>query len=166
MKIRRYIKVAFLSLALLILTSASAQLPESAREAVDRANSTMQYVLKHYTVHYPDQPYWQEVYEEAKQAINLAVGAPEPIGVLAEAYSRSHWHGPAFQTWLDFVAAGGEFTAEQLALFTESAEQNAYAAYQRGELSVAADYYRSVAKHNPQDTNAFRWLGRIASEMN
>lgn len=165
MKIRRYIKVAFLSLALLILTSASAQLPESAREAVDRANSTMQYVLKHYTVHYPDQPYWQEVYEEAKQAINLAVGAPEPIGVLAEAYSRSNWHGPAFQTWQEFVAAGGEFNAEQLELFTLSAEQNAYAAYQRGELVSAADYYRAITRHNSHDENAFRWLGRISSEL-
>lgn len=158
--------MVFLSITLFGVVTANDPLPENARVAVNQARASMHAVLDTYTVHYPDQPYWREVYEEAKQAINLAVGAPEPIGVLAEAYSRSHWHGPAFQTWLDFVAAGGEFTAEQLALFTESAEQNAYAAYQRGELSVAADYYRSVAKHNPQDTNAFRWLGRIASEMN
>ena len=165
MKTQRYIKVAFLSLALLISSSAIAQLSGSARQAVDRANEMMEFVLDNYTVHYPDQPYWQEVYAEAKHAINLAVGAPEPIGVLAEAYSRSHWHGPAFQTWLEFAAAGGEFTAEQLELFTLSAEQNAYAAYQRGELDSAADYYRAITRHNPRDENAFRWLGRIASEM-
>lgn len=165
MKIRRFIQMAFLLFALLIPTIAAAQLPENARAAVDRAKATMEFVLENYSVHYPDQPYWQEVYEEAKLAINLAVGAPEPIGVLAEAYSRSHWHGPAFQTWLEFTSAGGEFSVDQLELFTLSAEQNAYAAYQRGELAHAADYYRAITKYNPYDENAFRWLGRIASEM-
>lgn len=156
----------FLSVTLLGISVANTSLPENAQNALDQAQKSMELVLDTYSVHYPDQPYWQEVYEEAKQAINLAVGAPEPIGVLAEAYSRSNWHGPAFQTWLDFAAAGGAFTPEQLNLFTNSAEQNAYAAYQRGELAVASDYYRSVVKFNPHDANAFRWLGRIASELN
>lgn len=156
----------FISLALLGTTLANSPLPENAQAALNQARVKMETVLETHSVHYPDQPYWREIYEDAKQAINLAVGAPEPIGLLAEAYSRSNWHGPAFQTWLDFAAAGGQFTAEQLELFTESADQNAYAAYQRGELVVAADFYRAVTKHNPHDANAFRWLGRIASEMN
>lgn len=166
MKIQFRILMVFFTITLFAASHANTPLPENAQVAVNQARASMELVLDTYTVHYPDQPYWREVYEEAKQAINLAVGAAEPIGVLAEAYSQSNWHGPAFQTWLDFVSAGGEFTAAQLALFTESAEQNAFAAYQRGELAVAADFYRAVAKQNPADANAFRWLGRIASEMN
>lgn len=165
MKIRRSItRMVFLSLTLLITTFATAEMPENAQAAVDRAKEKMEMVLVTYSVHYPDQPYWREVYEEAKHAITLAAGAPEPIGVLAEAYSRSNWHGPAFQTWQEFVAAGGAFSSEQLDLFTMSAEENAYAAYQRGELEAAADYYRAITQHDPYDAKAFRWIGRIALE--
>lgn len=154
------------ALAALLLTVAGAQsLPANAQEAVDRGEALMQQALATYDTQYPDKPLWQAAFREGRTALALAPGNPAALRFLAEAYSRSNWPGPAVRTWEEYAAAGGTFDAEAAELYANDANQNAYAAYQRGDLPGAAEMYLKVTQVLPSNLEAHRWLGRILLEL-
>ncbi len=155
-----------LALVAFVVTNVSAAqaLPGNASEALARGEAAMQEALATYPAQYPDRPLWQQAFREGRTAVSLAPGHPEPLGFLAEAYSRSNWHGPAVETWKLYFAAGGMLDEEQAALFAASANENAFAAYQAGDLARAAETYALVTHYVPDDAEAHRWLGRIMLE--
>ncbi|MFO7546223.1 MAG: tetratricopeptide repeat protein [Trueperaceae bacterium] len=156
-----------LALAMLgVFGSAAAQgLPANAQEALDRGEAAMQEALTTYEAHYPDRPLWQTAFREGRTATTLAPGHPAPLRFLAEAYSRSNWHGPAMDTWYAFVDAGGELDDEARELVSVSGNAVAYAAYQQGDKERAADLYGNVLDYVPDDLEAHRWLGRVLLEL-
>lgn len=161
-----FIRRAACALALFgVLSAAAAQgLPANAQEALERGEAAMQEALATYPAHYPDRPLWQQAFREGRTAVALAPGRVEPLAFLAEAYSRANWHGPAVATWQEFFAAGGVLTDEQATLFADSANENAFAAYQAGEPNRAAEIYALVTNYVPTNAEAHRWLGRILLE--
>lgn len=163
--VQRIVGLALVLGALSAVGLASAQaLPSNASEAIARGEAAMQEALATYAAQYPDRPLWQQAFREGRTAVDLAPGHPAPLGFLAEAYSRSNWHGPAVATWQRYFASGGILTDEQARLFATSANENAFAAYQAGELNRAAEIYALVTSYVPDDVEAYRWLGRIMLE--
>lgn len=163
---RRLPFAALLIAVVALLSSAFAQpLPANAQEAIDRGERYMAEALATYDAQYPDRPLWQSAFAEGRTAVSLAPGHPDALRFLAEAYSRANWPGPAEETWEKFLAAGGTFSAEDAELYAEAAIDNAYAAYQRGDLEAAAEQYLKVTQNVPNNLEATRWLGRILLEL-
>lgn len=160
----RFAALAVMAILIAANAALAQTLPSNASEALTRGESAMQEALATYPAQFPDRPLWQAAFREGRTAVELAPGHPAPLAFLAEAYSRSNWHGPAVSTWQQFFAAGGEPTAEQAELFAHSAHENAFAAYQAGDLGRAAELYALVANYVPNDVEAHRWLGRIMLE--
>lgn len=158
---------AGLAALLLALPGALAQsaLPENAAEAISRGEALVEEALATYDAQYPDRPLWQQAFREGRNAVQLAPGRPEPLRFLAKAYSLSNWPGPAVNTWNQYLAAGGTLDDEARELYLRDANANAYAAYQQGNLELAAERYLAVTQAVPNDVEAHRWLGRILLEM-
>src|SRR5690606_16735815 len=163
---RRVVTVALLTAAAMTLALAAAQaLPENAAEAIERGEALVAEALATYDAQYPDRPLWRQAFAEGRTAIELAPGHPEPLRFLARAYSLSNWHGPAVDTWREFLAAGGEFAGDDAELFGDSAIEFAFAAYQVGNLELAAERYAEIVEVLPDHVEAHRWLGRILLEL-
>src|SRR5690554_130576 len=163
---RRVVTVALLTAAAMTLALAAAQaLPENAAEAIERGEALVAEALATYDAQYPDRPLWRQAFAEGRTAIELAPGHPEPLRFLARAYSLSNWHGPAVETWREFLAAGGEFAGDDAKLFGDSAIEFAFAAYQVGNLELAAERYAEIVEVLPDHVEAHRWLGRILLEL-
>ncbi len=155
-----------LAVAAMALNVASAQaLPQNAAEAIERGEAYVEEALATYDAQFPDRPLWRQAFAEGRTAVDLAPGHPEPLRFLARAYSLSNWHGPAVETWNDFLAAGGSLEGDDEALFGESAIEYAFAAYQVGNLQLAAERYESIVRVLPDHVEAHRWLGRILLEL-
>ena len=163
---RRVVTVALLTAAAMTLALAAAQaLPENAAEAIERGEALVAEALATYDAQYPDRPLWRQAFAEGRTAIELAPGHPEPLRFLARAYSLSNWHGPAVETWREFLAAGGELAGDDAELFGDSAIEFAFAAYQVGNLELAAERYAEIVEVLPDHVEAHRWLGRILLEL-
>ncbi len=149
-----------------LLGMATAQeLPQNAAEALDRGEALVAEALATYDAQYPDRPLWRQAFAEGRTAMDLAPGHPEPMRFLARAYSLSNWHGPAVDMWQAFLGAGGEFRDDDAELFGHSAIEYAYAAYQVGDLELAAQRYEEITMVVPDNVEAHRWLGRILLEL-
>ena len=142
----------------------TAPLPDAAVGALRDGRQAMQEALTTYGAQYPDKPLWQEAFADGRRAVEAAPGRPEPLGFLAEAYSRANWYGPAWRTWQTYLEAGGELTDVQAPLFAHDGNLMGYQAYQAGDLKTAADIYQTVADHLPANVEANRWSARIAME--
>jgi len=166
--LRRAVRGTVTLLALLTLWApalfAQGALPSNAAEAIERGERLMEEALATYDAQYPDRPLWQQAFREGRNAVDLAPGRPEPLRFLAEAYSRANWPGPAVLTWEQFIAAGGELDDEAEELYVTAANANAYAAYEQGNLQLAAEMYLRVTQNVPTNLEAHRWLGRILLE--
>lgn len=152
--------ISLLSIALGLAQTA----PTTAQEAVEAGEIAMQEALNSYNRNYPDQPLWREAIGLAKEAVRLEPERPEPLRFLAEVYSRSNWYGPAYQTWQQYLDAGGELDSEAAPLFTGVSNELGYTAYSRGDLDRALEFYLSVVDTVPYDTEAYVWAGRILLE--
>lgn len=163
---RRALLAALVSFGLALTAFASADaLPANAEEAIARGEAFLAEALATYDAQYPDKPLWQAAFREGRTAVSLAPDHPAPLRFLAEAYSRANWPGPAVRTWEAFAAAGGEFDEVAAELYGKDANANAYAAYQRGEKTEAAELYLKVTRILPGNREAHRWLGRILLEL-
>ena len=138
--------------------------PTTAQEAIQAGEIAMQEALNSYNRNYPDQPLWREAIGLAKEAVRLEPERPEPLRFLAEVYSRSNWYGPAYQTWRQYLDAGGELDSEAAPLFSGVSNELGYTAYSRGDLDRALQFYLSVVDTVPYDTEAYVWAGRILLE--
>ena len=155
----------FVVTSLLILSFGFAQgTPATAQEALEAGEAAMQEALNSYSRNYPDQPLWREAINLGKEAVRLEPERPEPLRFLAEAYSRSNWYGPAYQTWTRYLDMGGELDSESVPLFAGVGNELGYTAYSRGDLQSAFNYYRSVIDTVPYDSEAYVWAGRILIE--
>ena len=151
--------------ALIVLSmTASAQLPDEARAALNRGEAALQAALATYERQYPDRPLWQEAFAAGREAEALAPEALEPVRFLAEAYSRANWYGPAFGAWQRYLAAGGELDPKAAPLFAGVGTELGYTAYSRNDLQTALDYYLSVIDEVNYNTEAYVWAGRILLE--
>lgn len=132
----------------LVLSSAHAQapLPEAAAEALADGRARMAEALATYPAQYPDRPLWQAAFADGRRALSLAPEALEPVRFLAEAYSRSNWYGPAWNTWRDYVQRGGDVSADREAqqLIADVGQELGYGAYARGDLELALQDRKSV----------------------
>ncbi len=162
---RTFARTLFLALAV-ALGGAFAQstLPDAAAAALAEGESLMAEALATYEAQYPDRTLWQAAFAEGRRARSLAPDRLEPIRFLAEAYSRSHWTGPAWATWQDYVLGGGELDDEATALAAEVGKELAYGAYERGERDEALERYAEVTEIAPMDAEAHVWAGRILIE--
>ena len=164
---RSHTSVLALIVALVLSTAqAQAPLPEAAAEALADGRARMAEALLTYPAQYPDRPLWQAAFADGRRALSLAPEALEPVRFLAEAYSRSNWYGPAWNTWRDYVQRGGDVSADREAqqLIADVGQELGYGAYARGDLELALQYYQSVTDLVPSDLNAHVWSGRILIE--
>lgn len=143
---------------------AQSTLPDAAAVALAEGEALMAEALETYEAQYPDRPLWQAAFAEGRLARSLAPDRLEPVRFLAEAYSRSHWPGPAWSTWQDYLREGGELDEEARALAAEVGKELAYGAYERGEPETALERYVDVTEIAPTDAEAHVWAGRILIE--
>ena len=145
---------------------AQSSLPEAAAEALAAGQARMAEALATYPAQYPDRPLWQQAFAEGRRAVTLAPDALEPVRFLAEAYSRSNWYGPAWNTWRDYVRRGGDVSSDPEAqrLIADVGQELGYGAYARGDTTLALQYYETITELAPGDVNAHVWSGRILIE--
>lgn len=163
----RYVRMMTSALltALALSVAAAQGLPQNAADALARGEALVQEALATYEAQYPDRPLWRQAFAEGRTAVDLAPGHPEPLRFLARAYSLSNWHGPAVETWHDFLDAGGVMEGDDAELYAVSANEYAYAAYQAGNRELAAERYADITQVLPDNVEAHRWLGRILLEL-
>jgi tetratricopeptide (TPR) repeat protein len=163
--VRRFVMIVLAGL----FAAASAQplppLPQAAADAIAAGQTVMAEALATYPAQYPDRPLWQSAFAEARRAVSLAPGRPEPLRFLAEAYSRSHWTGRAWQAWLDFAEVGGRFDADAELLVAAVGKELGYGAYTRAELELALGFYTQVVAWVPREIEARVWIARIYTEQ-
>jgi len=159
--------LALLTTFAFTLAQAQAALPEAAAEALAAGEASMAAALATYPAQYPDRPLWQEAFAAGRRAMTLAPEALEPARFLAEAYSRSNWYGPAWNAWRDVIRRGGDVSADAEAqeLIALVGHELGYGAYSRGDLSLALEYFETIADLAPADLNAHVWSGRILLEL-
>lgn len=114
---------------------------------------------------FPDQPLWAKAIVAARDAAERSPTDARALGLLAEAYSRSGFFGPAWDAWNALFAAGHTLQPEQMPLFVEVGEQLAYTSYERGDLDRAAEIHSAVLDAVPFSKESRVWLARIRMEQ-
>lgn len=190
----RVVKVSLMALALVsslihlgATARAQAEAPSpasaTAAEALQRAEDALAAAFASGQTPHPDQPAWREVYETGEAAVEAArrsgttAELRAALLLSARGYGLMNWHARAFARFDEFIAEGGEITAQpepdhvsgaalpsDLRLFVDAANQLAYARYQAGDHDGATGYYLTVLELAPDDPEALRWLARIAFE--
>lgn len=163
---RNIIASAWLALALTFGSTVLAQstLPQAAEEALVEGELLVAEALATYPSQYPDRPLWQAAFEAGRRAAGLAPDRLEPVHFLARAYTLSHWIGPAWSTWEDYLRRGGVLNADDQDLVASVGKELGYGAYERGDVAGALQYYLRVTDLVPQDAEAHVWAGRILVE--
>lgn len=140
-------------------------LPDPARNALDRAQSAMEEAIATGEDPFPDRPLWAEAIRHAQRAVQQAPEHPRTLGMLAELYSRTNFHSRAWQTWNRLLDAGHSLTSAQTPLFVRSGEEMAYSAYQQGDRQAAARIHMTILDEVPFHKESRVWLGRIRMEQ-
>lgn len=152
--------------ALGLASSAVAQdLPAPAADALQQARAAMEEAIALNEDPFPDRPHWSEAIRHARRAVDEAPEHPRTLGLLAELYSRTSFHAPAWATWTRLLDAGHSLTSAQTPLFVRTGEEMAYAAYGRGERQAAAEIHMTVLDEVPFSRESRVWLGRIRMEQ-
>ena len=147
------------------LAFAQTNLVPAAQEAMTQARAARDSALTTYERQYPDLPLWREAIAQAKEAIRVAPGAAEPLGLLAEIYSQSNWYGPAYESWQEYLETGANLSPEAVPLFVEVSSKLAYSAYERRQFDEALSYYLNLIDVVPYNKEGFVWAGRILLEQ-
>ena len=156
--------LAALAIVLAAFAVAQPTLPQAAADALAEGEARMAEALATYDAQYPDRPLWQDAFAAGRRAMTLAPDRLEPVRFLAEAYSRSQWTGPAWNTWQDYVRRGGVLDDEDRAYAADVGKRLAYGFYEAGNHDAALDRYVAVAELAPDDVEAHVWAGRILVE--
>lgn len=146
------------------LALAQPAFPQAAADALAEGEARMAEALATYEAQYPDRPLWQDAFAAGRRAMTLAPDRLEPVRFLAEAYSRSQWTGPAWNTWQDYLRRGGVLDEEDRGYAADVGKRLAYGAYEAGNRDAALDRYVAVAALAPDDAEAHVWAGRILVE--
>ena len=156
--------LAVLAIGLAGFALAQSTLPQGAADALAEGEARMAEALATYDAQYPDRPLWQDAFAAGRRAMTLAPDRLEPVRFLAEAYSRSQWTGPAWNTWQDYLRRGGVLDDEDRAHAADVGKRLAYGAYEFGNYDVALERYVAVTEIAPDDVEAHVWAGRILVE--
>lgn len=156
--------LAALTIVFAGLALAQSTLPQAAADALAEGEARMAEALATYDAQYPDRPLWQDAFAAGRRAMTLAPDRLEPVRFLAEAYSRSQWTGPAWNTWQDFVRRGGVLDEADRAFAADVGKRLAYGFYEAGNRDAALERYVAVAELVPDDAEAHVWAGRILVE--
>lgn len=143
---------------------AQTTLNPAAWESIQRGQAAADEALATYAEPYPDQPLWQEAIRLGKEAVRQAPGRPEPLRFLADVYTATGWYGPAWQSWNDYLEAGGGLDAAAQRGLVEVGTELGYTAYEAGNPDEALGFYQRVIDLAPEDSEAFVWVGRILTE--
>ena len=146
-------------------TAAAQDLSDPAQNALAEARAAMAEAIAEGEDPFPDRPNWSEAIRHARRAVAEAPQHPRTLGLLAELYSRTNFHAPAWQTWSRLLDAGHSLTSGQTPLFVATGEEMAYAAYARGDLQEAARIHMTVLDAVPFHKESRVWLGRIRMEQ-
>ena len=158
-------RLALVMIITWVLTAqAQSDLGQEVQTALATGQTAMQIALSTYERHYPDLPLWREAIRYGKQATTLAPDNPEALSFLAEAYSRSSWPGPAWQTWNTYLDKGFSLDEETVPLFIAAGGQLGYTRYSQGQMEDALEVYRRVLEIAPDNKEANVWSGRILLE--
>jgi len=160
----RIVRAATAVLFVLGIAWAQGGVPAEAQAALDEGEALMAEALATYPAQYPDRPLWQQAFAAGRRAAGLAPDRLEPIRFLAEAYSRSHWTGPAWAAWNDLLARGGQLDEEAGELLAAVGKELGYGAYARGALDEALETYLRVTDLVATDAESRVWVGRILME--
>ena len=151
---------------LLVLALAPAQgLAPEAEAALAEARAATDAAIAANAPSFPDQPLWAAAIDAAQRAVDLAPDDARTLGLLAEAYTRSGFHGPAWTTWTRFLDAGHGLTPEWTPLFLATGEELAWSAYERGDLDRAAEIHLDVLETVPFSKESRVWVARIRMEQ-
>lgn len=159
--------VVLLVVLLAVLTGAvaTAQMSPAAGEALEAAREAVAQAQNDGAPAYPDAPGWRDALRQGELAARLAPGALEPLRFLAETYTTTRWYARAWDAWQTYREAGGDLDPAALASATDVGTTLAYLRYQEGDIERAQARYREVTELNPDDPEAFVWLGRTLLEQ-
>ncbi len=150
-----------------LLGYASAQLSGEAQNALEQARALAAEAKEQYagTIYNPDQPLWREALTAGNRALEMAPDSPEVLRFLAETYSTLRWYVRAWDFWLRYLDAGGNFDVEAQAQLADSGNELGYARYEAQDFASALSYYQQVSNLLPENSEALTWLGRINFEL-
>lgn len=164
--IKRWTTSILLTLSFLVGVGALAQttLNPAAREALQQGEAAVLEALRQGVEAYPDRPYWRDAIRYGREALRQEPGHPLPLRFLAEVYSETRWYGPAWNTWMQYVDAGGNLDFQAREYIATIGTELGYTRYTAGEPDEALRYYHRVIDLVPDHLDAYVWAGRILLE--
>lgn len=83
----------------------------------------------------------------------------------ARVHSLTGWYSRALGAWNSYLGLGGALDdADDAQMFVDVSFQLAFSRYQVGDFKAANAHYQALVDLLPGQTEALRWLGRIAFE--
>lgn len=117
-----------------------------------------------YPSHYPDRPLWREAIEHGERARSLAPGRVEPLRFLAQVYGVTGWTSRTWETWQEFLQAGGVLDARSRADAARAALTLGYQAFAAGAMGRALDLLEASYDLNADDLTTVTYLGQARLE--
>ncbi|HEX7021605.1 MAG TPA: tetratricopeptide repeat protein [Trueperaceae bacterium] len=145
-------------------TPDASSLNPAAQESLAKGRKLAQQALDTYPEQYPDKPLWQQAIQLGREAKRQAPGRPEPLRFLGEVYTITHWYGPAWEAWMDYLDAGGELGRNVRKAIALVGNELGFINYQQGQTDEALRYYQRVIDLAPDNVQAYKWVGRILLE--
>ena len=153
------------SLLLGSVVYAQGGLNEAAATALKSGQTAAAEAIATYERHFPDQPLWQEAITQGEMAKELAPGRTEPLRFLAQVYGATGWTARTWQTWQEYLDAGGTLDARSRADAARAALVLGYQAFSAGALDRAAELLRASYDLVPDDITTITYLGQTELEL-
>lgn len=150
--------------ALSVPARAQGALPEEAMEALRAGQLAAAEAIATYSSHYPDRPLWREAIDQGERARSLAPGRLEPLRFLAQVYGVTGWTSRTWETWQEFLAAGGVLDARSRADAARAALTLGYQAFTAGAMGRALELLEASYGLEPDDLTTVTYLGQARLE--
>ncbi len=150
--------------ALSVPAHAQGALPEDALEALRAGQAAAAEAIATYSSHYPDRPLWQEAIEQGERARSLAPGRVEPLRFLAQVYGVTGWTSRTWETWQQYMEAGGVLDARSRADAARAALVLGYQAFTAGAMGRALELLEASYELVPDDLTTVTYLGQARLE--
>ncbi len=144
--------------------TAQGALPEGAAEALRAGQLAAAEAIATYPSHYPDRPLWREAIEQGERARALAPGRVEPLRFLAQVYGVTGWTSRTWETWQEFLQAGGVLDARSRADAARAALTLGYQAFAAGAMGRALELLEASYDLDPDDLTTVTYLGQARLE--
>ena len=160
----RFLAALLTLFALSVPVHAQGALPEQAMEALRAGQLAAAEAIATYSSHYPDRPLWREAIDQGERARSLAPGRLEPLRFLAQVYGVTGWTSRTWETWQQFLEAGGELDARSRADAARAALTLGYQAFTAGAMGRALDLLQASYELEPGDLTTVTYLGQARLE--